>query len=1554
VAARYGRAGKCIAARRSGIWLVLAAWVVIAAGLQNAPLSARAQQLPAAAQRAKVPPRVAAAERFLAARGWKRGGPQLHGTRRAFAAAQPMVSAGSATWQPLGPQAVQSQSYNLVTGRVSALALDPSDATGYTLYVGTTGGGVWKSQNAGASTGVSFTPLTDDLSALSSVQDASISIGALTVQPGGSGVILAGTGDPNDALDSYYGAGILRSTDGGTTWSLISGTPATASPVYSFIGEGFAGFAWSTVNPDLVVAAVSQSREGSLVNAVWYGASFKGLYYSQDAGATWTLATITDGANGAVQGPAYGSGSGGWDGNAATSVVWNPVRKLFIAAVRYHGYYQSSDGITFTRMASQPGAELLESAELCSSYTGSLGSTGCPIFRGALAVNPTTGDTFAWTVADFNGVYNDDLGIWQDVCSASAGSCASSTISFSQQWNTAALENAPPFDTSITDGDYTLALAAIPSGQETMLLAGADDLWKTMCPYNQGCVWRNTTNAETCMSAQVGPYQHALEWNAANLSNTLTNPPEILVGNDSGLWRSTDAIGETGAVCSSSDASHFQNLNAGLGSLAEVESISQAGSTPYTMMAGLGVNGIAGVAGSTAVTADWPEILSGEGGPVAIDPGNASNWYANNEAGVSIYLGTPPSGGTPGEFNAVLNYSTDPGSLTETTADVVRDGLSMAEEPPYAPAFFLVDPLDPTQLLIATCRVWRGPANGENWSAANAISPILDGITGDNDCSANALIHSMAAMALPVSSALPQGGEVVYAGMYGEANGGATLAGHVLSATYNKATELWTGWNDLTSGAVANDSHGLNAFNYDISSIFIDPHDPTGQTAYVTVQGVPTPQQNVQVVYRTTNGGLSWTDMASNLPAAPANSLVVDPQDANTVYVATDMGVYATRQIAACNVEIPGCWAPFGSGLPQAPAVALSAQPASSSAHELIAATYGRGIWMNPLLTASGTGTGPATGTLSATTLTFGSTGAGELSAPQYVTLTNSGGVNLTSIAISVSGAFQQSNNCGVSLAPNSSCAINVQFYPQVAGAQSGTLTVSDLLNTQTVALSGTAVAAPAMTVSPSSLSFAAQQVSKASLPQTLTVTNSGGSPLANVGFQISGLNAANFAWSASTCGSTLSNVSGENSCSVQIVFTPASAGGSEAEVVVSSTTSGVAAATVPLSGTGVAAGGVNVNPALLSFPVVSPGQSSLSQLETLTNNGSATASSLLFTLTPPFSQVASANSCGTSLAAGASCTVAVIFSPTLNGPYAGALTIASGAQTIASVPLNGTGGVPGSVLFQPGLLTFAQTGAGLASSAKTVTITNPDSVNSLNSFALTATTGFKLVNNTCSSTLAAGASCTVGVEFAPASAGVQSGSLTATSSALPSGSFISLTGRGFDFAMMPSGSSTQTITDGQTANYTLSIAPLGGSQGVFTFQCSGLPPNSACTFNPASIGIAANGSSNVTVEIATGLTIPSASLSRPVAWPVLPLACGLALLPFALRRRRRALLLAALLAALIGGISSCTESGGSLGLTTPPPPTSTGITPAASYSIPVTATSNGVQHQVLLTLIVD
>jgi hypothetical protein len=328
--------------------VALAAWALMALAGSVATLSwaqgtDRNPEAQAKAQRANLPPRVMQAQRFLTARGWTpaSGMAARHSGRVAAFGQMGTLSseAGTATtgiWQPLGPTAVQTPGFGLVTGRVAAIAIDPSDTTGNRLYLGTTGGGVWVAQNAGTTDPslVVFTPLTDALSALGGTADASISIGALTVQPGGTGVILAGTGDPNDVLDSYYGGGILRSTDSGNSWSLIARTKdveqGLGSQDFSFVGEGFAGFAWSTVNPQVVVAAVSQAYEGTLVNAERPGSSYEGLYYSPDSGATWHLATIADGVGNYVQGPQTAFATP--DGNAATSVVWNPVRQLFVAA----------------------------------------------------------------------------------------------------------------------------------------------------------------------------------------------------------------------------------------------------------------------------------------------------------------------------------------------------------------------------------------------------------------------------------------------------------------------------------------------------------------------------------------------------------------------------------------------------------------------------------------------------------------------------------------------------------------------------------------------------------------------------------------------------------------------------------------------------------------------------------------------------------------------------------------------------------------------------------------------------------------------------------------------------------------------------------------------------------------------------------------------------------------------------------------------------------------------------------------------------------------------
>ena len=138
--------------------------------------------------------------------------------------ALPRATLLNAPWTSVGPGQIANQNYGNVTGRVTSIAIDPADTTGNTIYLGTTGGGVWMSINAaaGAASSVTFVPLTDTLPVFNAnaggVAMPSLSIGAISVN---NGVILAGTGDPNDALDSYYGEGILRSTDGGATWTLV-------------------------------------------------------------------------------------------------------------------------------------------------------------------------------------------------------------------------------------------------------------------------------------------------------------------------------------------------------------------------------------------------------------------------------------------------------------------------------------------------------------------------------------------------------------------------------------------------------------------------------------------------------------------------------------------------------------------------------------------------------------------------------------------------------------------------------------------------------------------------------------------------------------------------------------------------------------------------------------------------------------------------------------------------------------------------------------------------------------------------------------------------------------------------------------------------------------------------------------------------------------------------------------------------------------------------------------------------------------------------------------
>jgi hypothetical protein len=184
--------------------------------------------------------------------------------------------------------------------------------------------------------------------------------------------------------------------------------------------------------------------------------------------------------------------------------------------------------------------------------------------------------------------------------------------------------------------------------------------------------------------------------------------------------------------------------------------------------------------------------------------------------------------------------------------------------------------------------------------------------------------------------------------MAGALDGGGSLGGHLFSITTANIASNATTWNDLASSPVTNDHGvGFNAGGFDLSSLAADPHDPTGKTIYATVMGFAGNGINAAHLYRSTDGGAGWTNISSNLPNAPANSVVVDPNDANTVYVALDTGVYVTTQIATCATA--NCWSIYGASLPNAPVVELAAASLMPTGDgrtgELRAATYGRGLW---------------------------------------------------------------------------------------------------------------------------------------------------------------------------------------------------------------------------------------------------------------------------------------------------------------------------------------------------------------------------------------------------------------------------------------------------------------------------------------------------------------------------------------------------------------------------------------------------------------------------------
>src|SRR5262249_31193200 len=151
---------------------------------------------------------------------------------------------------------------------------------------------------------------------------------------------------------------------------------------------------------------------------------------------------------------------------------------------------------------------------------------------------------------------------------------------------------------------------------------------------------------------------------------------------------------------------------------------------------------------------------------------------------------------------------------------------------------------------------------------------------------------------------------------------------------------------------------------------------------------------------------------------------------------------------------------------------------------------------------------------VSPTTLQFGNQVVATASAAQTVTVANGGNADLHIASVSATGDFSQSNNC-VTVAPGSSCSINVVFTPTVLGSRSGTLTIVSDDRTITVPLSGNGLNLTA-TASPAAVNFGSALLNVAGRAQTVTLT-AGVNAL-----QITSISASGDFNATSNCGTSL------------------------------------------------------------------------------------------------------------------------------------------------------------------------------------------------------------------------------------------------------------------------------------------------------------------------------------------------------------------------------------------------------------------------------------------------
>ncbi len=457
----------------------------------------------------------------------------------------------STSWTLIGPQPTATADLATILSPAghTALAVDPTNSN--IVYLGGPEGGVWKTTDGGTT----WTPLTDN--------QPSLAIGSIAIDPQNPQTIYAGTGEENFALYNYAGAGILKSTNGGSSWTQLTGPfvgPFDSQSPYcggAYIGS----IAVDPGNSQVLLAGVLfQCSTGS------------GLYRSTDGGASWTEVL------GTPQAP-----------DLITGVVFDPANGNNVYAAVGSSSSTANDGIW-----KSTNAGLTWKISNGSGTTAFPGSSAGRISLAIAASSPTTLYAGAASAASGN---TSVLGVYK-------------TTDGGVTWTQ--LASAPQYcspDPATAQCYFDNVVAVAPNNPNIVLLGGSESATTAYAgtlylSLDGGATWQDITT-DTSGNA-LHPDMHAIAFSK--------NGSSMFAGNDGGLWSTT---------VSSTGIGSWTNLNQALALTQFYPGMSINPIDPNEAFAGSQDNGIQEYNGSLT----WGFVGCGDGGQTAFNYSDLNTLY---------------------------------------------------------------------------------------------------------------------------------------------------------------------------------------------------------------------------------------------------------------------------------------------------------------------------------------------------------------------------------------------------------------------------------------------------------------------------------------------------------------------------------------------------------------------------------------------------------------------------------------------------------------------------------------------------------------------------------------------------------------------------------------------------------------------------------------------------------------------------------------------------------------------------------------------------------------